>query len=125
MVGGRGRNNKAVWYVHHNNDFQFQYAAVSFIENLSAENLKMSTEEFNEKMGFINGKTDVDLLLEEDDGVEDWERILVLKVSGRGKGGEGMLMSAVPAAAFRPRGGREKAGYIWSSCVIEERWPSL
>lgn len=53
--------------------------AISFIENLSAENLKMSENDFNTKMGYVDGKTDADLLLEEDDGVEDEERILVLK----------------------------------------------
>ena len=32
------------------------------------------------KMGYVDGKTDADLLLEEDDGVEDRERLMVLKV---------------------------------------------
>ena len=31
-------------------------------------------------MGYIDGKTDSDLLIEEDDIEEDFERILVLKV---------------------------------------------
>lgn len=32
-------------------------------------------------MGYIDGKTDSDLLIEEDDIDEDFERILVLKVT--------------------------------------------
>ena len=40
----------------------------------------MSVEEFNTHMGYINGKTDVDLLLEEDDTDEDTEKIQMLKV---------------------------------------------
>ncbi|KAL5484561.1 hypothetical protein EMCRGX_G021085 [Ephydatia muelleri] len=54
-------------------------AAVSFIENLTAENLKMPQDEFDKKMGFVNGKTDADLLIEEDNAVEDKERVFVLK----------------------------------------------
>ena len=32
-------------------------------------------------MGYVNGKTEVDLLLEEDDMEEDYERIAVIQVS--------------------------------------------
>ena len=32
-------------------------------------------------MGYINGKTEVDLLLEEDDMEEDYERIAVIQVT--------------------------------------------
>ena len=32
------------------------------------------------KMGYINGKTDADLLIEEDDIQEDFDRIVVLQV---------------------------------------------
>ena len=32
-------------------------------------------------MGFVNGKTDADLLIEEDNAIEDEERVFVLKVS--------------------------------------------
>jgi len=53
--------------------------AIYFIENITAESLKMEDEEFNKKMGYVDGKTDADLLLEEDDGVEDRERLMVLK----------------------------------------------
>jgi len=31
-------------------------------------------------MGYVNGKTDADLLIEEDDIQEDFERIVVLQV---------------------------------------------
>lgn len=54
-------------------------AAVSFIENLTAENLKMPQEEFDKKMGFVDGKTDADLLIEEDNFVEDEERVFILR----------------------------------------------
>ena len=36
------------------------------------------------KMGYIDGKTDADLLIEEDDVVEDEERVFVLKVRRHG-----------------------------------------
>ena len=54
---------------------------MSFIENLTAENLKMPQEEFDKKMGFVDGKTDADLLIEEDNFVEDEERVFILRVS--------------------------------------------
>ena len=44
----------------------------------------MSEEEFNQKMGYVEGKTDVDLLLEEswEDIEEDEENRQVLQVGG-------------------------------------------
>ena len=35
---------------------------------------------FQRKMGYVNGKTEVDLLLEEDDVQEDYEKIAVIQV---------------------------------------------
>ena len=61
-----------------------QCGAISFIENISYENLRISEEEFNENMGYIGGKTDTDLLLEEGDETEDRERIMILKVRHHG-----------------------------------------
>ena len=69
-------------YAHAHAHTHTQCGAVSFIENVRAKNLKIPEEEFNMKMGYVGGKTDVDLFLEE--GVieeeEDKERIMVLKV---------------------------------------------
>ena len=52
---------------------------------MRAKNLKIPEEEFNVKMGYVNGKTDVDLFLEEGEAEEqeDRERIMVLQVSDR------------------------------------------
>lgn len=41
----------------------------------------MSEEEFNTHMGYVNGKSDVDLLLEDDDADEDAEKLQMLRVS--------------------------------------------
>ena len=61
-----------------------QCGAMSFIENVGAKNLQISEEEFNDKMGYVDGKTDIDLFLEEGaaQDEEDQERIMVLEVSG-------------------------------------------
>ena len=40
----------------------------------------MSEDEFNQNMGYVDGKTDTDLLLEEGDETEDRERIMILQV---------------------------------------------
>ena len=63
-----------------------QCGALSFIENVQAKNIKIPEEEFNVKMGYVNGKTDMDLFLEEGEAEEeeDRERIMVLGVRGRG-----------------------------------------
>ncbi|CAI8039003.1 Rab5 GDP/GTP exchange factor [Geodia barretti] len=55
--------------------------AVSFVENVRAKNLRIEEEEFNVKMGFVNGKTDIDLFLMEGEveEEEDRERIMVLE----------------------------------------------
>ena len=55
---------------------------------MRAKNLKIPEEEFNVKMGYVNGKTDVDLFLEEGEAEEqeDRERIMVLQVSDREEG---------------------------------------
>lgn len=55
---------------------------MSFIENVRAKNLKIDEEEFNRKMGFVDGKTDIDLFLAEGEAEEeeDQERIMVLEV---------------------------------------------
>ena len=54
---------------------------MSFVENLSSENVNMSEAEFNVKMGYINNKTDADLLIEEvDQEQESKEKLHVLKV---------------------------------------------
>jgi hypothetical protein len=66
-------------YVH-TYTFDGQCGAIFFIENISYENLRISEEEFNENMGYVDGKTDTDLLLEEGDETEDQERIMILKV---------------------------------------------
>ena len=59
-----------------------QCGAVSFIENVRAENLKIDEREFDVKMGFVDGKTDLDLFLEEGavEEEEDLERIMILEV---------------------------------------------
>ena len=57
-----------------------QCGAISFIENISYDNLRMSEDEFNQNMGYVDGKTDTDLLLEEGDETEDRERIMILQV---------------------------------------------
>ena len=68
-----------------------QCGAVSFIENVRAKNLMLPEEEFNMKMGYVNGKTDIDLFLEESaaEEEEDQERTMVLEVRERGREGEG------------------------------------
>ena len=50
---------------------------------MSAKNFKISEEEFNLKMGYVNGKTDIDLFLAEGEAEEeeDRERLMVLAVS--------------------------------------------
>ena len=50
---------------------------------MSAKNFKISEEEFNLKMGYVNGKTDIDLFLAEGEveEEEDRERLMVLAVS--------------------------------------------
>ena len=55
---------------------------MSFIENVRAKNLKIDEEEFDRKMGFVDGKTDIDLFLAEGEAEEeeDQERIMVLEV---------------------------------------------
>jgi hypothetical protein len=55
--------------------------AVSFVENVRAKNLMIEEEEFNVKMGFVDGKTDIDLYLAEGEveEEEDRERIMVLE----------------------------------------------
>jgi hypothetical protein len=53
--------------------------AVHFIENISAQNLKLSQEEFNSKMGYVDGKTDSDLLIEEYNDDEDYQQITILE----------------------------------------------
>ena len=60
-----------------------QCGAVAFIENISAENLNMSEEEFNIQMGYVDGKTDADLLIEseEEELQNGKEKLHVLKVS--------------------------------------------
>ncbi len=47
-----------------------QCGGVSFIENVKADNVNLSREEFNQNMGFVDGRTDVDLLL-----AEGWEEL--------------------------------------------------
>ena len=51
---------------------------------MSAKNFKISEEEFNSKMGYVDGKTDIDLFLAEGEAEEeeDRERLMVLAVSG-------------------------------------------
>ena len=50
---------------------------------MSAKNFKIPEEEFNLKMGYVNGKTDIDLFLAEGEAEEeeDRERLMVLAVS--------------------------------------------
>ena len=58
-----------------------QCGAMSFVENISADVLNMKEEEFNLLMGYVDGKTDADLLIEEvDDEALDKEKILLLQV---------------------------------------------
>ena len=59
-----------------------QCGAVSFIENVGAKNLKIDEEEFKQKMGYVDNKTDIDLFLEEGvvEDETDMERIMVLGV---------------------------------------------
>ena len=59
-----------------------QCGAVSFIENVRAKSLRIDEEEFDVKMGFVDGKTDIDLYLAEGEveEEEDRERIMVLEV---------------------------------------------
>ena len=66
---------------HTHTPHDIQCGAISFIENISYENLRISEEEFNQNMGYVDGKTDTDLLLEEGDETEDRERIMILQVS--------------------------------------------
>ncbi|XP_019850987.1 PREDICTED: rab5 GDP/GTP exchange factor-like [Amphimedon queenslandica] len=53
--------------------------AVTFIESISADKLKMSVEDFNNKMGYVNGKTDADLLIEEYDDEEMVENMTIIE----------------------------------------------
>ena len=56
---------------------------MSFIENISAENLDMSEEDFKVHMGYVDGKTDADLLIEAEQEAlqQSKEKLHVLKVS--------------------------------------------
>ena len=60
-----------------------QCGAVSFVETIRAKNLRIAEAEFNEKMGYVDGKTDIDLFLEEGEveEEEDQERLMVIEVS--------------------------------------------
>ena len=59
-----------------------QCGAVSFLENISADVMNMKEEEFNVAMGYVDGKTDADLLIEEtNDEDQSKEKIHVLQVS--------------------------------------------
>ena len=60
-----------------------QCGAVSFLENISADNLNMSEEEFKIQMGYVDGKTDADLLIEaeQEELQQSMEKLHVLKVS--------------------------------------------
>ncbi len=55
---------------------------MSFLENISADNLNISEEEFKAHMGYIDGKTDADLLMESEleELEQSQERLHVLKV---------------------------------------------
>ena len=79
-----------------------QCGALSFIENVQAKNIKIPEEEFNVKMGYVNGKTDMDLFLEEGEAEEeeDRERIMVLGV--RGLGGVTVLCFLLPCCFCIP-----------------------
>ena len=59
-----------------------QCGAVSFIENISADNLNMSEEEFKVHMGYVDGKSDADLLIESEqqEHQQTMETLHVLKV---------------------------------------------
>ena len=50
---------------------------------MSAKNLRIEEDDFNIKMGYVDGKTDIDLFLAEGEAEEeeDQERIMVLTVS--------------------------------------------
>lgn len=54
---------------------------MSFIENISADNLNMSEVEFNGHMGYVGGKTDTELLIEESkEDQQGREKLHVLQV---------------------------------------------
>lgn len=55
--------------------------AVSFLENISADNLNMSEDEFKVHMGYVDGKTDADLLIdsEQEELQQSREKLHVLK----------------------------------------------
>lgn len=55
---------------------------MSFLENISADNLNMSEDEFKVQMGYVDGKTDADLLIEaeQEDLQQSMEKLHVLKV---------------------------------------------
>ncbi len=54
---------------------------MSFLENISPEVLNMKEAEFDVAMGYIDGKTDADLLIEEtDEEDQSREKIHVLQV---------------------------------------------
>ena len=55
---------------------------MSFLENISADNLNMGEEEFKAHMGYVNGKTDADLLMESEleELQQGQEKLHVLKV---------------------------------------------
>ncbi len=58
---------------------------MSFIENLSADNLNMSEEEFQVCMGYVDGKSEADLFIqaEEEELQQSLEKLHVLKASQR------------------------------------------
>lgn len=60
----------------------FQCGAVAFVENISAENLNMTEEEFKVHMGYVDGKTDADLLIDTEEAELQIgkEKLHVLKV---------------------------------------------
>lgn len=47
--------------------------AVSFIERCTAQKLNISEEEYNKNMGYVDGKTDLDLILADDKTAEEEE----------------------------------------------------
>ena len=53
------------------------------MENITAENLNMREEEFKVHMGYVDGKTDADLLMEDEEEALDnaKEKLHVVKVS--------------------------------------------
>ncbi len=57
---------------------------MSFLENISADNLNLSEEEFKTHMGYVDGKTDADLLMESElvELQQGQEKLHVLKASG-------------------------------------------